>query len=192
MDGPEKALWKMLAGHARGMSERERFAYIVRLLWRSDYGWGKEIIGDVDCSGAVCFGLYCMGYNIRITAHDIYHKLCSGAPGVPRPGDLIFFSETVDSRIVHVATFSDNKVLMNAARSFEDIPLDDELTYREEKGQTTVRISSLDWNKVAQLAKEGNHAYGVDTELRPLFGVFEQGEIDIDTGRFLEGNPSTI
>jgi murein DD-endopeptidase len=192
MNDPEKALWEMLAGHARSMPERERLAYIVRLLWGSDYGWGKEIIGDVDCSGSVCFALYTMGYDIRITAHDIYHKLCSEVLGSPRPGDLIFFSEGEDSRIVHVAVFSDNEVLMNAARHFEDTRFEDEIEYRRQKGQEHMMIGALNWKAISQLAKEGQNSYSIDTELKPLFGVFGFDNLDIYTGRFLKNNPTTI
>lgn len=179
MSAPEKAFINMLKDHMRGMSERERLAYIVRFLWRSDYGWGKEIISDVDCSGSVSFALYLMGYNIRITAHDIYNMLCNRAnSAVPEPGDLIFFKGKNDARMRHVAVFSDNEVLLNAARKFEDIHIDDEIQYRLGRGQDELFRGRIDWGHVAEVAKDGKYAYGIDTELKPLFGLFSEESLN--------------
>lgn len=170
--------YNMIGGHLREMPEKERLAYLVRFLWRSEYGWGREIISDVDCSGAVCWAFYLMGYNIRTTAHGIRHRLCniiSDSPGHGTPGDLAFWWRPDGSRVQHVAVYSDNAVLMNASQLFEDVLSIDEDERRNKQGQR-FELGRVDWNKVAQVAKAGNQAHGVDTELKPLFGLF--GDID--------------
>ncbi len=39
------------------------------------YDWGKENVNGADCSGLVCHGLFCAGFDIRITADEIYNIL---------------------------------------------------------------------------------------------------------------------
>lgn len=170
------AFMYMIRSHMKEMSNDVKFAYIVRFLWRSQYGWGREIISDVDCSGSVCFALYLMGYNIRTTAHGIYTHLCSDeSVKNPRAGDLQFWWHETENRIRHVAVYSDNGVIMNASTLFEDRLGAQEIYSRDKAGQRPEK-RRLDWDKVQAASTSGNHVYGLDTELKPLFNIFGGSE----------------
>jgi len=53
----------------------ETFRFFCLKMLDADYVMGKENIFETDCSGTVCFPLFCMGLNIRCTAHYLYTNL---------------------------------------------------------------------------------------------------------------------
>ena len=166
---------KMLKAHLKQMEKKERLAYLVRFLWHSTYSWGHEIIGATDCSGTVCFALYLMGYNIRTTADGIFNNLTiPRALLVPGPGDLVFWKDAAGKKVVHVAVFSDDGVLMNAGPEIVDRTWKSMTTDRARDGQTRYDARALDFAACQKASEDGTMVWGVDPELEPLFGLFEE------------------
>jgi hypothetical protein len=56
-------------------TEAERFRQLALLLVDAPYRWGQETLRGTDCSGTVCFPLFMMGYDVRVTADVLYRKL---------------------------------------------------------------------------------------------------------------------
>ena len=160
----------LMKKHLSVLKPNQRFAYLVRLLWGSPYGWGKEVMGDVDCSGSVCWSLYLLGYNIRMTADDFYRLATNPTDTLPEPGNLCFWWFPTRKRIKHVTVFSDKMVVMDADEHFQDIPVSLEIQTREKQ---PFEFRKFDWNKLKVMSDTGEFAWGVDSELKPLFGLFE-------------------
>lgn len=173
LNTPEEKFYNMLKSYAMQMPLSDRMAYLVRLLWGSKYTWGAEVIGNTDCSGSVTFALYLMGYNIRVTAHGLLHLICDEIRrSDARPGDLAFFWREDGSRVKHVAVFSDNGVLMNAASEFEDVPYEVEVKFR---AMQTPEFGRVNWSKARDISASDAHSWSLDSKLKPLFGLFAGG-----------------
>lgn len=159
-------LQALMARHLKSLPLDDRLAYLVHLLWHSPYVWGSEHIGGTDCSGSVCFALYLMGYNVRVTANDIYNMMTKDCLPTVAPGCLAFWWTKDKKRIRHVAVFSDGDIIMNAS---EDGMVD---TYRF--NPFTRSIKSLDWDKVAQVHNKGIYSWDLDPELKGMYGIFSE------------------
>jgi len=59
---------------------------------------------------------------------------------------------------------------MDADEHFQDIPVSMEIQTREKE---PFAFMALDWNKLKVMSDTGEFDWGVDTELKPLFGLFE-------------------
>lgn len=164
------ALVGMMRTHLRSLSMGERFAYAVRLLWGAPYKWGKETILGTDCSGSVAWGLYLLGYNVRVRAVDLYKDLTTSLPGEPVAGDLCFFWDKELTKIQHVVVYSDELTIMDADKRFMDTPLWKEIENRQ---HTKFANRRLDWPEVQAASYSGKFAWDIDEELKPLFGIFE-------------------
>lgn len=161
------AFTKIMAEHMKGMSEQERVAYLVRLLWHSDYVWGGEHLGGTDCSGSVFFALNLLGYRVRTTADYMMTHYCDEAEdgSDPEPGDLIFYLK--GGKAYHVVVVSDNLNILNAQDSFIDTPLSDATVERWEDQDKIVRMK-LNFKKL----RENPIAYDIDAELARVFDLF--------------------
>lgn len=167
-------LYDMMRSHVESLpSRREKLAYCVRLLWGSSYVWGDEVIGSTDCSGSVSFAFYLLGYDIRVTADEIYHNLCRPINDKPEPGDLAFFFQPDNpNKVKHVVVFSDHAMVMDAdvGKGFIDVPVTREIHNRPNQENAFMRIA---WNKV-EAWSGGDHAWGVNSSLQGLLGVFQE------------------
>lgn len=161
---------KMIHDHLSGFKPNQRLAYLVRLLWGSPFAWGKEIMGATDCSGSICWGLYLLGLNIRMTADQFYQLASNPTDTLPEAGNLCFWWFPNRKRIKHVTVFSDKMVIMDADEKFQDTPVSLEIQTRERQ---PFEFRSLDWNKLEVMSKTGEFAWGVDSELKPLFSLFK-------------------
>lgn len=176
MTNAEKLLVESLKANLRALpSEQERIAYCVRLLWHNPYGWGKENFATADCSGSICFGAYLLGYNIRVTADFFAKELTYDISGeMPKPGDVSIWwwpeGHEKEGIAKHIAMFSDNQIIMDADRKFVDTGILDEI--RSRPGE------DFEWRRLSigimrTHSRNGNYAYGIDEELKPLFGVLQ-------------------
>jgi len=57
------------------MGPAEVFRFFCVKLLDADYVMGRENIFETDCSGTICFPLFCMGLNIRCTAQYLYNHV---------------------------------------------------------------------------------------------------------------------
>jgi hypothetical protein len=51
-----------------------RFRYFCLLMLGAQYQLGRENIFQTDCSGTVCWPLFCMGFNLRLTAAELFAR----------------------------------------------------------------------------------------------------------------------
>jgi len=151
------------------MSLNERLAYLTKLLWNSDYGWGKEIIGDADCSGSVCWGLWLMGYRIRVAADYMYHSMTTAINRRYKigSGTLVFWVK--EDKAFHVAVVEHDMIVMDAGRRFTGVPAH---IVHNTLRNSEMEFKQVDWDSVKAKSDSGKYAYGVDQELRPLLGLF--------------------
>lgn len=59
----------------RQMGQAQRFRYFVFFLHGAQYQLGSENLFQTDCSGTICWPLFCMGLNVRMTAQDLFTRL---------------------------------------------------------------------------------------------------------------------
>ena len=104
-----------------------------------------------------------------MTADDFYRLATNPTDTLPEPGNLCFWWFPNRKRIKHVTVFSDRMVVMDADEHFQDIPVSLEIQTREKQ---PFEFRSLDWNKLNVMSETGEFAWGVDSELKPLFGLF--------------------
>lgn len=158
-----KELFDMMRSHMKRLTRGERVAYLAQLLWHSPYLWGSEHIGGTDCSGTVCFALWLMGYNIRVTADVLWKKFCERVEK-PAFGDLVFWLNP-DGKARHVAIYIDPPITLNASPDhIEFVSVSNWQKY----------VGRLDFDLLAQASVLGENAWGVDSELPALSGIFSE------------------
>jgi len=161
-------LEKLMKEYIHTLPIEHQLIYIVNLLWRSPYSWGHEMLGQVDCSGTISWGLYLLGYDVRITADDMYKEITDKHYGAPKAGNLLFFWQPDRSKIRHVALFIEDDIVLNAQSR---------ATFRRwerliaERQDQLFEIRKINWNKVLTLSNN-RKAYGIDEKLHALFGLF--------------------
>jgi len=172
MDEKVCALAQRILDHAKGMVERERMAYLARMLWGSTYGWGDEVVGSTDCSGSVFWALWLMGYPVRVTAHELYAKWTVPLDGEPVAGNLAFWWDDKKGRVVHVAIFTDNGIILNASPpEMHDVPLEEEV---KKRAYRDLRLAQrrLDFKALKEDRENGTlKAWGVSEGLKAMFGI---------------------
>lgn len=162
-------LMKKMLDHIWDLSEKERLVYAARLLWRSKYDWGGEMIGGTDCSGSVFFGLYLLSYDVRVTADELYRTMTAPLSRAPEAGDLAFWFRPGEEKVRHVALFSDMMMILDADKQFIDVPVGEEIQARFNQ---RFEARELDMDAVSRISALGTKAHGVDPELRALRGLF--------------------
>ena len=168
---PEKSYVKQIREHLKRLSKEDRLIYLMKSLWGSPYGWGKEQIGSVDCSGALSYCLLLMGFNIRTTADGFSQAVDWIPPGrLPQEGDLIFLRNNTDY-YTHVAMFSDRglSVLTTSTTTLVNAPL---ASFRAWYAGFDYMVGSLDWLELQLMSESGDHIWGLDPETKPLVGLF--------------------
>lgn len=52
-----------------------QFRLYLGLMQGARYKMRSENLYETDCSGTICFPLFCMGFNIRITAQELFDRM---------------------------------------------------------------------------------------------------------------------
>ena len=165
--------------HLSKLSQRSRLAYLVHLLWGVPFLWGQESLSGTDCSGTISWALYLMGFNIRTTAHGYFIDMTTDmGSDVPIPGDLCFWWNKDQTKIKHVAMYTNNGCILDAdfRNGMQIISVDDEIATRPNLAPPINR--RLNWKAIGIIAEKGRQAWGVDTELKPLFAMFSEDALD--------------
>jgi hypothetical protein len=161
----------------------EVFRSYASLLLDAPYVWGSEGPEGTDCSGTVCFPLWLMGYNIRVSADVLYKELFTIKP--KNEMDLskimaVFYITKVEKthydRIVpagtatHVTPVVGHNVVLNAA---ETVTLDTAREVREyfEKHQSFAEWREMDMGKAKEMSDSLKYAWGVDPILTLARGM---------------------
>lgn len=172
------ALAKQMRTHVLKLPFGEQLVYCQGLLFGSDYGWGKEIIGSADCSGAICFALWLLGYNIRTNATGLF-RFCREVNGLPKAGDLAFWRKIQEVGEVpslgymqHVSMFSDHMLVIDSTLRFYDTPLTLLQSMYFEKNGLPV-FARFDREVLTVASEADRDSWDVDDELAPLFGAFK-------------------
>lgn len=166
------ALADMILDHVRQLPFGERMVYAQKLLFGSPYGWGDEVIGSADCSGAVSFGLWLNGYRIRTTATGLF-DLTDPVEGLPDPGDLAFWANKPNKGgMQHVSMFSDHMLIIDSSLKFYDTPLTflQKVYFKDGREPMFRRFNPSELNRASE---GGEAAWGVDPRLDEVFGVFK-------------------
>lgn len=150
--------------------DRERMAYLMRLLWHSPYTWGGESITGADCSGSISFAGYLLGYNLRVTA-DSYDKMFTDPldGGIPTAGDVCVWYHENKNKARHIAMFSDHLLIMDADKQFLDTPITEEILDRPDQ---KFNFKRLNLDKMKAASDTGSYVFGLDEDLKAMFGIF--------------------
>jgi hypothetical protein len=139
-------------------SSAKEFKLYMLNFAEAPYKWGKEGIAGTDCSGLVCGPLMYMGYNVRVTADDLYKKACDKTSEIadPEKVHLVFFVDKKD-RATHVGVFVSPNVIMHAsgARDVTFDSLDDLMAEYEDKGEKA-EFRILNFDKVYEMNGQVN------------------------------------
>ena len=136
------------------------------------YGWGKENLEEVDCSGLFSTSLLFMGFPIRETAEGFRQKFFTKETTFqfdPDKVKAIFFvsrdsydtpsGTRIKGRARHIGLLVGNNVIFHAIRPYARF---EELSKVIKRYDTSdIIIREIDWDKV----KESKFEYSFDKEL---------------------------
>lgn len=159
-------------------SVAERFRAYAMTLLDAPYVWGSENPSGCDCSGTVCFPLWCLGYDIRVTADALYRELFTKPP--VHEDDLsrvmaVFYITRKDRQhmdrvapagtAVHVTPVVGTNVVLNAGSSVQLTTALAVRLYFEARDCYAV-WREIDWEKAGQMSRSEKYAWEIDPVLR--------------------------
>jgi hypothetical protein len=53
----------------------QQFRYFCLMMLGAQYQLGRENLFQTDCSGTVCWPLFCMGFNVRLKAAELFERV---------------------------------------------------------------------------------------------------------------------
>lgn len=56
-------------------SRAQQFRYFCLMMLGAQYELGRENVFQTDCSGTICWPLFCMGFNVRMTAAELFERV---------------------------------------------------------------------------------------------------------------------
>lgn len=70
-----QALAPYLQQKLESSSRAQQFRYFCLLMLGAQYDLGRENLFSTDCSGTICWPLFCMGFNLRMTAAELFERV---------------------------------------------------------------------------------------------------------------------
>lgn len=169
-------LVKAWASRLDKSSDAEKFRAYAMTLLDAPYVWGQENPTGSDCSGTVCFPLWMLGYNIRVTADVLYKELFIEPSTWDRTKVLaVFYITNVEKNhgglkvpagtATHVTPLVGDGVILNA---FDRIRLDTAKSMQDYFTTQNARFETreIDWQKAKQMSYSMKYAWGVDPILQ--------------------------
>jgi len=150
------------------MGPAEIFRFFCIKLLEADYVMGKENIFETDCSGSVCFPLFCMNLNIRCTAEYLYHHIF-----ITIGGDIRNFHNRVlavfygkHGNISHVSPIVGRGVILDAVDPDQPVQLKalaPVATWYEDHDYT-VHFREIDWEAARLVARMEEHSWDQEAD----------------------------
>jgi len=153
------------------VSNAQRFRYWALKLVDAEYKMGCENILQTDCSGTVCWPLLRMGYNIRITAQELYDTVFTAPASVAslRHTQALFF-QTPDGDIIHVAPLVGADVCVNAGDPVSLRTAAYLIHWFESHAHAEAVCRELDWTAADAISQSRLHAWDLDPTEKLLRG----------------------
>ena len=153
------------------VTNAQRFRYWALKLIDAEYEMGRENILQTDCSGTVCFPLLRMGYDIRITAQELYEMIFTrpASYATVKHTQALFFRKS-DGRIIHVTPFVGPDVCLNAGNPVSVRTAQYLIQWFESHEHAEALCRELDWDAADAISRTGQHAWGLDPSEKLLRG----------------------
>lgn len=152
--------------------EAERFRMLCLQLTDLPYGWGEENPESVDCSGSVCYALYLMGYDIRVSADFLYREIFTKIPRDYDSLDSIMAVFYIDSQGIakHVTPVVGKYVVLDAfgPTTVSFLRTSRSARLAQERSQRIAAWRELDHRRLEDVSLSGKYVYGLDPELSVL------------------------
>lgn len=145
------------------MDAAEIFRFFCLKLLDADYVMGRENIFETDCSGTICFPLFCMGLNVRVTAGYLYHKMFLNEAGdwhdYLHRVMAVFYGK--HGNVSHVSPIVGRGVILDAVNPEQPVSLKAmALVFTwYEKQDYTIHVKELDWAAARQVARMTEHSW---------------------------------
>jgi hypothetical protein len=109
-------------------SPREQvFRHFCLMLLGAEYRMGRENLLSTDCSGTICWPLFCMGFNLRLTAAELFARVFVHHVDMALIGDYwehcfaIFYERA--GLVSHVAPIVGRGVILDAVDPAQPVQL---------------------------------------------------------------------
>jgi hypothetical protein len=138
-----------------------RFRYFCLMLEGAQYQMGRENLFQTDCSGTICWPLFCMGYNLRLTAAELFAQVFTHHVPVADVKDYwehvfaVFYERA--GVVSHVAPIVGRGVIFDAvdpARPAQLKALEPVYNWYREHGYS-IYFREIEWLAVQKLARSG-------------------------------------
>lgn len=142
-----------------------RFRYFALMLLGAQYELGRENIFATDCSGTICWPLFCMGLNIRMTAAELFARVFVHHIPVAEIKDYWEHTYAVFYRragvIAHVAPIVGRGVIFDAVNKDQPAQLkalEPVLSWYISAGYD-VFFRKIEWEAARQIAEAETHTW---------------------------------
>ena len=145
------------------MGPAEIFRFFCVKLIEADYVMGKENIFQTDCSGSICFPLFCMGLNIRCTAHYLYSHIFTTEAGDFRQylGRVLAVFYGQHGNITHVSPIIGRGAILDAVDPDQPVQikaLAPVMGWYEDHNYS-IHVKEIDWEAARLVARQEEHSW---------------------------------
>ena len=150
------------------MGAAETFRFFCAKLLDADYVMGKENIFETDCSGTICFPLYCLGLNIRTTAQFLYNRIFIVEAGDFRKylGRVLAVFYGRHGNITHVSPIVGRGVILDAVDPDQPVQLKAMAPVMGwyEDHDYSIHVREIDWEAARLVARQEEHSWAREAD----------------------------
>ena len=158
-----KALAEYEEQKLAGMGAPRLFRFFAMKMLDAEYVMGRENIFETDCSGTICWPLFCMGLNIRARAEYLYNRVyihhLREIQNYYHRVSAVFYGER--GAISHVSPIVGRGVILDAVNPEQPVQLKamaPVLSWYEDHDYT-IHVRELDWEAARQVAHMTEHSW---------------------------------